>query len=527
MSSEPTSTYRIPSEQAPSEVLQEEHWFIRSLGTAGATLLTAGIIVVLANESKPRFIPTQVGAGAILLGFLMTIFHALRDGEQTIRRSYGYGGIALWLKGLLWALIPLYQSATKTIPEGQIRVYESYFFPYGISFLTIGLFYIAAWLKHETQSRQRKIGLYLLGISAIAAISIGFFVGSVETRFVSNYSTTLLLYGLACTCVLIVNTGGVEGDGFYLAWTLIGVGGVMFLTVLIRVFLPKDIPFFVPTGILLLILSALYMIVGYFWVSDSQYATLTRRELASYFTSPIGYGLMVISLFFGGLSYLLNFEPQIFTGGQRRVIFEPIVAYFCSSEMGILAVTMIVPIITMRLISEEKRTGTYEVLMVAPVSDWAVILSKFTAAWFMYLFTWLLWGAYLLYFRADNPAFEIRPLLSFGLTVALAGLNFIGMGLFFSSLTKNQIIAAALTLLGMMFYLGLYIVGATPLIFPVSETGLETSPWKTFFLHASYINMWFQSGQGRLQVRDVVLHASLSIGFLFATQKVLEARRWS
>ncbi len=523
---EPNSTYRTPIEQAPSEVSKEEHWFVRSLGTAGATLLTAGIIVVLANESKPRFISTQVGAGAILLGFLFTIFHALRDGEQTIRRAYGYGGMALWLVGVLWSLVPLIQSYTTEIPEGQLREYKSSFFPYGITFLLMSLFYLAAFLKHEAVLLHRKVALYLLGGTAILAICIGFFAGNIRTDFVSNYSTTLLLLALAYACVLIVHLGGVESDGYLVTWSLLGVGAVMFLVTLIRVLLPKEMPFFVPTGILLLIISTVYMVVGFFWVSDSQYATLTRRELASYFTSPIGYGLIVISLFFGGLSFVLVFEEDVYTP-RRSFLFEPIVQSYCANFFSVIAVTLIVPVITMRLLSEERRTGTYEVLMVAPVTEWGVILSKFTAAWFMYLFAWLIWGVYLLLFRAENPPFEIRPLLSFALTVSLTGLGFIGMGMFFSSLTKNQIIGAALTSVGMMFFIALHLVATSNIVFPRNDTGSEGSPWRSLLGHLSYINLWFQSAKGRLHVRDIVLHGSLSILFLFATQKVLEARRWS
>ena len=112
----------------------------------------------------------------------------------------------------------------------------------------------------------------------------------------------------------------------------------------------------------------------------------------------------------------------------------------------------------------------------------------------------------------------------FGFTLALgaSAAAFCAMGMFFSSLTRNQIVSAALTLMGMLMLLGFYLAE-----FVLRGAGNLEISVKAVMRALSFIDMWIQAAGGKLYVRDVVVQLSLAVFWIFATVKVLEARRWS
>ncbi len=280
-------------------------------------------------------------------------------------------------------------------------------------------------------------------------------------------------------------------------------------------------PFLVPNGLILMFIGLLYTAVSVGVCSDNQFVTLTRRELASYFLSPIGY----LVLF--GMALVLWLVYESFIGGLQRAgergvaLPEPIVGGYFNLLPAIVLLLM-VPALTMRLVSEEKRTGSLEVLLTAPVNEWPVVLSKFVATWIFFLVCWLPSGLYLIALRMEVPApFDYRPLLSFYICIAAQGLAFVGMGLFFSTLTKNQIVAAVLTFVGMMFFLICY-------LFRVEQMTLGLPPVvRSAFGRLSFFHMWEEALAGRLPLRDTLLFASIGLFFLFLSVKVLETRKWS
>ena len=99
------------------------------------------------------------------------------------------------------------------------------------------------------------------------------------------------------------------------------------------------------------------------------------------------------------------------------------------------------PAITMRLLAEEQRLGTLEMLLTAPVTDIQVVLSKFTGAMVFYLFMIATTASYQLIFKAYSTEWDWGPVLAAYLSLTLAGAVFISLGLVFSSLTKSQILA--------------------------------------------------------------------------------------
>ena len=283
--------------------------------------------------------------------------------------------------------------------------------------------------------------------------------------------------------------------------------------------MPK--PFLVPGGLILMGLGITYLAIALGICSDNQFVTLTRRELSAYFLSPIGYLVLAGMALIQWVGYFLFVSTLVRYGQAQRPVPEPIVGDYYNLLM-LFALMFQVPMLTMRLLSEEKRTGSLEVLLTAPVNEWPIILSKFLATWVFFIFTWLAAGLYLIALRMEvGQPFDFRPLLSFYVCLMAQGLTFVGMGLFFSTLTKNQIIAAVLTFVGMMFFLLCYILRMQQ-----TSTGVP-SFFQTAFGRLSFYHMWEESLAGRLPLRDVLLFSSLGLFWLFLSVKVLETRKWS
>jgi ABC-type transport system involved in multi-copper enzyme maturation permease subunit len=174
----------------------------------------------------------------------------------------------------------------------------------------------------------------------------------------------------------------------------------------------------------------------------------------------------------------------------------------------------------MKLLSEEKRAGSLEVLLTAPVNESTVVISKFLAAFLLYLLMWLPWWLFLVALRVGGgAAFEYRSLFSFVVALSVTGAGFIAMGLFFSSLTRNQVASAVLTFAGMMGFLGIYLLR--------SQLARTSPTWSAVLLHADYIELWLKATDGILSLKYLLFHASAAIIWLFLTVKVLEARRWA
>lgn len=288
--------------------------------------------------------------------------------------------------------------------------------------------------------------------------------------------------------------------------------------------LPKEPePYLVPYGLILTGIGLLYLSLSVATCSEATIVVLTRRELVAFFYSPIAYLVLIGMATFAAigyaffLAYLLESAMPGQAPPQRK---EPIVASYTSVMiLAAFQAIFLVPALTMRQFSEEKRTGTLEVLLTAPVTETSIVLSKFFASWLFYMIAWLPAGLYLIALRVSGgEPFDYRPLLSYYLAAGACGTAFVGMGLFFSSLTRNQIVAAVLTFAGMMFLL--LTIWANDI--PHLHEGLRTLLSKLDFL-----SMWRESLMGQLMVQNVIIQLSLAVFWVVLTIKVLEARKWS
>ena len=311
----------------------------------------------------------------------------------------------------------------------------------------------------------------------------------------------------------------------WLRSTLAGIGLAGVAILVLAAFKANTLPsppqvFLVPNGMILLGLGIIYLAVALGVCSDSQFITLTRRELAAYFLSPIGYlvlGGMFIVQWYG---YKDFYDKLAMVGRSQTAIPEPVVQYYLFALVPVICSVLPVPALTMRLLAEEKRTGSLEVLLTAPVNEAPIVLSKFLATWIFFMICWLPAGLLMIPLRLEGgQPFDYRPLLSFYVALAACSAGFIAIGTFFSAMTRNQIVAAVLTFMVMMGLMVTYWLKS-------QTTGFGPAV-QAFLGRISYIDLWFESLRGQLPLRDVLVWVSVAVFFLFLSVKVVEARKWT
>ena len=174
--------------------------------------------------------------------------------------------------------------------------------------------------------------------------------------------------------------------------------------------------------------------------------TLLRRELAAYFLGPMAF---LILLGFQVIAWL-NFWELVEGLSSPKVSlsnrFDPMNMYITGSTPFWIALVVAVPALTMRLLAEERRSGTIETLLTVPVTETEVVVSKWLAGVVMYyalLLPFLLYLPFLYY--QGKLHFDLGPLASLMIGLTTVGMMFVAIGLFFSALTRNQIIAAIWT----------------------------------------------------------------------------------
>jgi ABC-2 type transport system permease protein len=252
---------------------------------------------------------------------------------------------------------------------------------------------------------------------------------------------------------------------------------------------------------------------------------LLRKELTIYFATPIFYLTGFFFLLLAGYFFYTNvlyYSIISFQAGAQAAQNPQLAAQLNPQQMiwrplfGVLAVVLIflVPLLTMRLLAEEKRSGTAELLFTYPLTDWAVILGKFLAALLVFA---ILLGCTFIYALAFGfiSRLELGSFLSGYLGLILLGSSCMALGLFASSLTENQIIAAVV---GFALVLLFWIIGW------VKEVGSGLAATILPFL--SLLDHFENFTRGVIDTRDLVYHVSFIFFFLFLTKRQLESRRW-
>lgn len=245
----------------------------------------------------------------------------------------------------------------------------------------------------------------------------------------------------------------------------------------------------------------------------SNLTTLILRELRVYFYSPIAYIVLAATLLMNGwtfwiLANALNTPEFQLTGGVMQFFFGGTFFFWFS-------LLLITPVLTMRLLSEEKRSGSIELLMTAPVTDLEVVLGKFLASWIFFILIWVPTLLYVLILKSYAPV-DLGPIFSGYLGTFLVGGLFLSVGLLASAMTSNQIIAAVVSFVILLF---LFSVGVLDLFLtdPVS---------KKIITHLSVLDQFGNFAKGILDTRHLVYYGSFIILNLFLSVRILESRRW-
>ncbi len=250
-------------------------------------------------------------------------------------------------------------------------------------------------------------------------------------------------------------------------------------------------------------------------------ATLTRRELAAYFLGPMAFLILLAFQVIAALNFWTLVEALSRPQQALSNRFEPMNMYISSSTPFWIAVLVAIPTLTMRLIAEERRSGTIETLLTLPVTETEVVLSKWLAGVIMFLVLLLPFFIYLPFLYVQGRfRFDLGPFAALLIGLTSIGMMFVSIGLFFSSMTRNQIIAAIWT-----FVVLFLIIVLTLLVYGFAAE--RQASWAEAARFTAVLYQVQSFGAGKLDLRYVTLHLSVTAFMLYLTVKVVESRRVS
>jgi len=237
-------------------------------------------------------------------------------------------------------------------------------------------------------------------------------------------------------------------------------------------------------------------------LSLSNVGPIYRRELRSYFNSPVAYVVIVVFLAIVGWYFSSNLF--LINTASMRVVFElvPLVFLF------------FVPAVTMRLLAEEKKSGTLELLTTKPVRDAEIVLGKFLAAWSLLAATLAPTLVYLITLMfLGSP--DLGPVIAGYIGLLLTGGVYIAIGIFASGLTENQIVAF---LVGLLIVLALFLADKVLIYMP--SVIAPTIEYMGIDYHFGSI------ARGVIDSRDIIYFGSVMGFALMLATASLERRKW-
>jgi ABC-2 type transport system permease protein len=248
-------------------------------------------------------------------------------------------------------------------------------------------------------------------------------------------------------------------------------------------------------------------------------AAIAQRELNAYFSSPIAYVLIgFFALLFGWFFYvpLAYFEQQSMQSGMNPGQVMNINQMLVGPTLMNTTVIMLFlfPLITMRTYAEEKRSGTIELLLTSPITDVQIILGKFLGAMLLYAAMLAVTTIHMaILFIFGDP--EWKPIATGYLGLLMMGGCFLSLGLFISSLTKNQIVAAMATF---AVFLMLWVINwIGTFVGPTTQSVLA---------HLSLTDHFDDFAKGIIDTKHVIYYLSFMAFGLFLTAKSVDSERW-
>ena len=229
---------------------------------------------------------------------------------------------------------------------------------------------------------------------------------------------------------------------------------------------------------------------------------IARRELLAYFISPIAYMVSAVFLLIAGYLFsLILIQSQQAT--MEGLFFNIMVVLI-----------FVVPLLTMRLLADEQKTGTIEILLTAPVRDWEVVLGKYLAAMGMFgvMLACTLYFPFILWRVGGTP--DWAPILTGYLGLILLTSAMMSIGTLASADTENQIVAAVLSF------------GILLLLWLIEAAGNIATGSATVLTYLSLPAHYNDFARGAINLEDVVYYLSVTIAALFIATRMLETRRY-
>ena len=247
--------------------------------------------------------------------------------------------------------------------------------------------------------------------------------------------------------------------------------------------------------------------------------TMARKELQAYFGSPIAYVVigffaLVFGFFFSTILFYFDRQSmQLQPGAGQTMNVNQMLIGPVFMNVAVMALFML-PMVTMRTYAEEKRSGTMELLLTAPLTDWQIILGKFAGAMGFYAAMLAVTTIHIgMLFLYGTP--EWKPIATVYLGMFLMGGCFIALGLFISSLTKSQMVAGSATWAVFL------------LLWVINWIGQSLGPTgQAVVTHLSITDHLEDFSRGIIDTKHLVYYASFIVFGLFLTARSVDSERW-
>ncbi len=228
-----------------------------------------------------------------------------------------------------------------------------------------------------------------------------------------------------------------------------------------------------------------------------------KKELRSYFVSPLGYIYVALYL---AISSLIFTYTTLYQGTCEINVYYTFILYLFA---------ILIPLLTMRMLSEEKKSKTEQILLTSPVSLFGVIMAKYLAAFTMFASSLLAscLNFIVLYFYGE-PNTVI--MFSTTLGILLIGSAFVAIGIFVSACTENQLVSALLTITAI----------ASTLVLGIISNYVSFTPLRVVLKWISVFDRFYAFTYGYFDIVALLYYISITVLFLFLSIRVLEKRRW-
>ena len=229
-----------------------------------------------------------------------------------------------------------------------------------------------------------------------------------------------------------------------------------------------------------------------------------KRELKAYFTSPLGYVFLAIFYAFSGLFFYI-FSLSVGSTDISSVFL-----------MMFIVLMVFVPLLTMRLLSEDKKQKTDQLILTAPVSLLSIVMGKFLAAYAIFAIGVAVMPVYG-FVMSTFATVSWLPIWGNTVGLLLLGGIFVSIGLFISSLTENQMIAA----------IGGFFINLMILLMNTLKSALPNGFLQDVLSSISVYSRYAEITSGIFSLSSLIFFVSVIFIFLFLTVRVLEKRRWA